>query len=211
MVAHHAAYFCLYAQAQLASAGDHAVQSLLLAQQLHAPRFEAEALAFRGEMHRLAGRMADARSDIQQALAIGRKSGMAYTGAIILGIAARITADPKEREEALSEAEALLAAGAVSHNHLLFRMDAIEACLEMGDWQRADRYATELEQYTRAEPLPLYEFFIARGRALAAAGRDPQCRDLLAELRRLVREGDRFGHAIAVAALRSAIDQLHAQ
>jgi hypothetical protein len=43
----------------------------------------------------------------------------------------------------------LLRAGAVSHNHLLFPRDAIEAYLEADDWEGVERSAAELAQYTR--------------------------------------------------------------
>src|SRR5262249_15468547 len=120
------AYFCLHDLAEFAAAADHASHSLLLAQQLHAPRFEAGALSFRAEINRLLGKGAEAQSDIQDALSMARKTGMAHTGPIILGIAALITDDGEVRRELLSEANMLLAAGAVSHSHLLFRKDAIE-------------------------------------------------------------------------------------
>jgi hypothetical protein len=58
------------------------------------------------------------------------------------------------RQVALEEGEELLRAGAVSQNHLLFPRDAIEVYLKAGDWDRAERSAAELEQYTRSEPLP---------------------------------------------------------
>src|SRR5262249_45158573 len=172
MVGHHAAFFCLQALAQFDLASDHATQSLWLAQQLHAPRFEAEALAFRADLNRLRGSRLDARSDIEQSLSIARKTGMAYTGAIVLGIAALIADEANLRRVLLAEADCLLAVGAVSHNHLLFPKDAIEVCLDMGDWERTNQYAAQLEAYTRHEPLPLMQFFIARGRVLAAIGQD---------------------------------------
>ena len=204
MIAHHAACFCLQALAQFDLAADHATQSLSLAQQLHAPRFEAEALALRADLDRLLGNRVEARSDIEQALSIARKTGMAYTGAIVLGIAALIADDTELRRVLLSEADALLAAGAVSHNHLLFPKDAIEVCLEMGDWERTNQYAAQLEAYTRHEPLPLMQFFIARGRVLAAIGVDARRRDVIPELRRLTTEAERLGCLIALPALRSA-------
>jgi tetratricopeptide (TPR) repeat protein len=210
MVAHHAAYFCLHALQQFELAVEHATRSLLLAQQLHAPRFEAEALAFYADLSRLLGNPADARSAIDQALSIGRKTGMAYTGPIMLGIAARIAEERTLKYELLAEADALLAAGAVSHNHLLFPKDAVDGCLEMGDQECARRYATQLEAYTREEPLPLTTFFIARGRALATIDDNTPCPTLIAEMRRLLAEGERLGHLIALPALRSALANIQA-
>jgi hypothetical protein len=152
MIAHHAAYFCLHDRAELEPAEEHARASLLIAQQLQAPRFEAEGLAFCAELDRLAGRWAAAASKIESAILISRKTGMAFLGPTILGTAALIADNEMKRREALAEADALLAAGTVFHNHLLFGRDAIEACLEMGDWDRAERYALELAACTRASP-----------------------------------------------------------
>src|SRR3546814_9051713 len=95
---------------------------------------------------------------------------MSYMGPVVLGILARAATDPRAREDALAEGEALLRARSVSHNYLLFPRDAIDACLEAGDWDRADRYAAWLEDYARREPMPSTDFAVARGRALAAWG-----------------------------------------
>lgn len=60
--------------------------------------------------------------------------------------------------------------GSVAHNHLQFYVDAINVMVSEGDWEQAERYAAALEDFTRPEPLPWSEFFIARSRALAAWG-----------------------------------------
>ena len=58
----------------------------------------------------------------------------------------------------------------------MFYPAAIETALNTGDWDAAERYAAALEDYTRAEPLPLIDSDIARGRALARLGpRSPRC------------------------------------
>jgi class 3 adenylate cyclase/tetratricopeptide (TPR) repeat protein len=211
MIAHHAAYFCLHDRADFDAAAEHVAQSLRIAQQLQASRFEAEGLAFRAELDRLAGRRVAAQSNIEAALVISRKSGMAYVGPIILGTAALITDDDGARREALAEGDALLAAGVVFHNHLLFGRDAIEVCLEMGDWERADRYTLALEAYTRAEPLPWSDFFVARGRALAAVGREGFGSHHRPTLQRLVQDAERSGYLIALQALRKALARVEAR
>jgi hypothetical protein len=128
---------------------------------------------------------------------------MAFLGPTILGTAPLVADDETRRREALAEADALLAAGAVFHNHLMFGRDAIEACLEMGDWDRAEHYALALETCTRPEPLPLSDFFVARGRGLAAVGRDPARADRAA-LERLMSEAERAGYLLALPGLRKA-------
>ena len=111
-------------------------------------------------------------------------------------------------DDALSEAETLLGEGVVSHNHLLFRKDAIDACLQAGAWDRADGHATALEDFARAEPTPWSDFFVARGRALAAFGRGGRDAALVAELARLSDEGKKLGLLIALPTIEAARNEL---
>ena len=108
---------------------------------------------------------------MEDAAASSRETGIAYLGAAIAGEIAAVTDAADAREAALAEGEALLAAGAVSHNHLWFRRRAMDAALRAGDWGAVEHHAAALDEYTRSEPLPWADFFVARGRALAAQGR----------------------------------------
>lgn len=67
-------------------------------------------------------------------MAISRETGMAFLGPVILGVLALAKGDGTVLDATLAEADELLAAGSISHNHLLFRRDAIEACLQVGAW-----------------------------------------------------------------------------
>jgi class 3 adenylate cyclase/tetratricopeptide (TPR) repeat protein len=193
MIAHHAAYFCQHALTDFDSAWDHAAKALSIARRLGARRFEAEALAFHGELHRLAGRRSQSLADLRHAIAIFRETGMAFMGPMALGMLALATEDPNERTSALAEAEVILASGAVGHNHLLFRKDAIDACLTVSAWDQAVHHAAALEDFTRQEPTPWSDFFIARGLALSACGRGLRDLALVTELHRLQTEGVRLG------------------
>ena len=79
----------------------------------------------------------------------------------------------------------MLERGAVGHNHLWFYRDAIEAMLSAGDAAGALRYVAALESYTRAEPLPWADLFVARGRALARAQQDYAGEEMQRELERV--------------------------
>jgi tetratricopeptide (TPR) repeat protein len=204
-IAHHAACFCYHSLLDWPEAWRHAEAALALARQLGARRFEAEALALRAELHRLAGRRSEALADVEEALAISRETGMAFIGPVILGVLALTTEDATVLGTALAEGEALLAAGSISHNHLLFRRDAIEACLHVGAWDGAERHAGALEDYARQEPSPWTEFVVARGRALAAHGRGTDIPTLTAELKRLRSEGERLEHLGALSAIDAAL------
>ncbi|HEX4186250.1 MAG TPA: AAA family ATPase, partial [Stellaceae bacterium] len=205
MIGHHAAFFCRHALTDFDAAVAHADAALMLAQQLGARRFETEALVFRAELHRLAGRRAEALADAEEAVKISRETGPAFLGPYALGALALASEDPTARQAALAEGEALLQAEAVSHNHLLFPRDAIEVYLEAGDWEGVERSAAGLAQYTRSEPLPFSDFYIARARALAARGRD---RFDTAELERLREEGERLGLRVALPEIVKAIEEI---
>ena len=91
-------------------------------------------------------------ANAEEAVKISRETGPAFLGPFALGALALASEDPTARQAALAEGEALLEAGAVSHNHLLFRRDAIDAYLGAGDWEGVERSAAGLAQYTRRSP-----------------------------------------------------------
>ena len=164
---------------------------------------------FQAELHRLAGRRADALAAAEEAVKISRETGPAFLGPFALGALALATEDPIVRQAALEEGDALLRAGAVSHNHFLFRRDAIDACLGAADWKGAERSAAALEDFTRSEPLPFSDFYIARARALAAHGAQrSNTASLAAELDRICEEGERLGLQVALPEIVKAIEAM---
>ena len=66
-------------------------------------------------------------------------------------------------------------------------------------------YLAAAQDYTRPEPLPWCDFFIARGRALAVFGRGERNPEILAELQRLRDEAERVGLKTALPALDEAL------
>jgi len=175
-------------------------------QSIDAPRFKAEIetkaalLALDAD-----GRGGRALALVREALATARQSGMAYMGPWILGVLAIATTDDAEREAALAEAEALLAAGAVSHNHAMFYPIAIELSVEREDWAEAERYAALLEAAFAAEPTPRASHEIAVARALAWAAREPASDAYQDEIHRLIAEQERLGQHFCRAALGAAL------
>ena len=192
-IAHHAAYHARYALGEFAAAQTNVDAALDLARQLKARRFEAEALAFGAELHRLAGRRDEAQGAIREALAISAETGMAYFGPVYYGILALIEDDEASRRAALSDGEALLSDNGLAHNHMLFRKDAIEALIMLHDWNEVERHAAALEDFVRQEPLPWTEFIVARARIFAAIGRGDRSKRLNDEMQRLRTEGDQLG------------------
>jgi hypothetical protein len=205
VIARHTAFLCALAVGDHAAAEEHAAHALDVAQQLGARRFESEALHFLGTVRHAQGRQAEGLDLTREGLAISRQTGMAFMGPWLLGDLALATDDPDERRAALAEGEALLAAGSLSHNHLWFYPAAIETSLQCQEWSEAERYAEALEAYTRPEPLPWADFYVARGRALAARGAGRHDRDVMKELARLRTEATRTGFRSALAALEDAL------
>ena len=151
-----------------ADASEHIAHGRWLAQRLGAHRFEAQHIEYEGRILLAQGEPDAAAATLRRAIALGRQVGLQFNGPKMLSALAMATLDAGEREVALAEAEQLLGRGAVGHNHLWFYRDAIEAMRLGADPQAMRGYAVRLQDYTRLEPLPWADLFIARGRALAA-------------------------------------------
>jgi tetratricopeptide (TPR) repeat protein len=144
-------------------------RGMRLARQLGARRFEAQGLEMEARMLLGTGRRTEAAAMLREALAMCRDAGTQFCGPKVTSALSRAVDDAAERAALLAEGKAMLAHGAVGHNHLWFYRDAIEALLSAGDAAGALEYVEALEHYARAEPLPWSDVFAARGRALAAA------------------------------------------
>ena len=161
-------------------------RALPLSRALGAKRFEAQLLGYSAMASLRRGDRGAARVDAETALGICREHGMGHIGPWILGILARLEADPPARMLALAEAEAELQRGCVSHNHIFVRELGIDTALVARDWASTHAQCASLEAYTAGQPLPFSDFLIARGRALANWGRgqrEPALCDELARLR----------------------------
>ena len=204
MIASEISYMILYEIGDLDAAETYAQRALQLSRHLGARRFEAEDLSFQAQALRSRGRRREAMELLEGALVISREVGMKYMGAFILGEIAAATDDPVRRSAALAEAEEHLERGSVSHAYLWFYQCAIDVHLSTGDWSAAERCAQSLADYTRGEPMPWSDFYVARGRALASWGSGARSDAMLAEIRRLAATaaGCRLGRA------RIALDQV---
>jgi len=111
---------------------------------------------------------------------------------------------------ALTPAERQLALGSVSHNHVDLRGIAIDALLEVGDLDGVERNCVRIESYTAQEPLPLHDWIVRRGRALARVARGERDDALAASLRALHDEGTRAELKVLLPALDRAIARVGA-
>ncbi|MEN8129683.1 MAG: BTAD domain-containing putative transcriptional regulator [Pseudomonadota bacterium] len=142
-------------------------RGLELAHQLGAGRFLGDNLAAIGEALALKGQVDEGVEYLERAYQAALDSVPTYTGAVILGVLARVTSDEERRQQAITQGQRLLEQGSLSHNHLHFYQNLIEVCLNKKDKDAALHYAAALEEYTQDAPLPWSDFYIARGRLLA--------------------------------------------
>ena len=155
-------------------------------------------LAMGGIVYRYQNRVEDALVD----------GDIRFNRPFLFGVLALVSQSSDKRRFALSEAEELLRGFSVSHNHLLFYPAAMETCLEMEEWDEMDKYGRALEQYTIAEPLPLTNLLISRGRVLAAFGRGDRTDTTRRELERLLDEVDRASQVCARRAIVRALSSV---
>jgi class 3 adenylate cyclase/tetratricopeptide (TPR) repeat protein len=154
-------------------------------------RFEAQLLALTALVALRRGERGRALKEAEEALAICRAHGMGHIGPWAYGVRALVETDPVARVRFLDEGERQLALGCVSHNHVQLRELAIDALLEIGDWNGVDANCARIRAYTADEPLPMSEFVIARGTALAQFGRGDHSDALREALLGLQAEGTR--------------------
>jgi class 3 adenylate cyclase/tetratricopeptide (TPR) repeat protein len=181
----------------------HAERGSALAQKLGARNWEpswvrqfAWALYLRGERE-------SAEELIKQAVA--NEAALAFSGGVSWGMLSVVTDNPETRMQALREGEALLRKGARALNHLHFYRHAMNACWQAAMWEKLERFAQALEEYTRDEPLPWTDFFIARGRALASVGRGQHHDSITQELTSLLGQANHMGYKASVATLEEAL------
>lgn len=136
---------------------------------------------------------------------LASETSRALLGPWNMGVLALISEDPTERRLALDTGDEMVADGVVGHCQLWFYRDAIEACLRAGDLDGVDRYVGLLEEFTAPEPLPWSDFFIARGRALAAHARSPDKPEVRDRLRELLQTAATIKMGTAIPAIEQAL------
>jgi len=107
-----------------------------------APRYRQLTLLMRGRALNALGAQAEARTVLEEAGSFAAQSGMAFHGAEILLAKAEAAVSAAERDAALAEGEAIIAAGCVGHGPLRFYPAAARLMARAGDTVRAARYAT---------------------------------------------------------------------
>jgi class 3 adenylate cyclase/tetratricopeptide (TPR) repeat protein len=169
VMADEVAGFALVGAGHDAAAVEPIMRSLPLARAIGSRRFAAIDLVMLGHVARRAGDLDGARRHLDESAELLGPIGPKFAGAMLLSARARVAASRDECARLMAEGEALLADGALSHNHFWYRGDAIDVALEAGDAAAARRHADALERYASVEPTPWSDFTVARARALADA------------------------------------------
>ena len=172
-------------------------RGLGMASAIGAKRYEATLLTELAEVDFASGRLGEAREHVDRALALFREIGMGFWGPTALGLRARMLDDEDERRRDRAEAEALLAKGSLSHNHIGYHRFGIDDALERGEWARAMAHAAAIEAYTAAEPLPYCDFLVARTRVLVGLAADPDDTALQRDLAGLKERAQRLRWPLA--------------
>jgi class 3 adenylate cyclase/tetratricopeptide (TPR) repeat protein len=152
-----------------------------------------------------AGAHLEARTLLDEALALARQTGPAFAGPLILSGISCVEQSHADAKRALGQGEAVLREPCISHCHLHFYRNAIDVSLHWRDWDEALRYAAALESYVSAEPLPWATLVIERARALAALGSGKHGDAVLGDLRRIRDEIARVGMLSALPGLDFAL------
>jgi class 3 adenylate cyclase/tetratricopeptide (TPR) repeat protein len=173
--------------------------------QLGAARFEPLRLNCLAKTLRAMGRRGEALPLLRRSVEASRQTSLAFSGPSALGALALTTDDPNERQGAIEEGESLLRVGSLAHNHFRFYRDTIDASLRAEEWGEAVRLVEALAAFAAAEPLPWTDFYVARGRALAAWGRGERGAQARAELGQLAEQARAAGLLLALPEMEYAL------
>ena len=198
-------YWTLYDLADFDRAKEEIGNARRLAERLGSGRFLAQTHTTLASILRREGQREEALETAERAVAISLDSGAGFNGPWAMSELALNTEDDEARQRHLDEGEALLRSGAVAHNHVFFYRNAMDACLGSENWGGVERYGQTLWDFTRQEPLPICDFYIARGRSLAGHGRGERSQAHAAELRRLCGEAEEAGLMLALPELQAAL------
>ena len=182
-------------------------EGLALARATGSRRYESVNLLWLADLRLQQGRRDEARQHLDVALGLARETGMGFIGAALHGRLARVVVDPDERARALCEGEALLQGPCVSHCHLWFYRDAIEASIAAAEWGAGSRYAAALEAFVSADPLPWALLIVARYRALQDLALDRHGEHTVERVVQMKMQVNSAGLGWALAAMDMALAQ----
>ncbi|MGB3491128.1 MAG: adenylate/guanylate cyclase domain-containing protein [Elainellaceae cyanobacterium] len=188
-------------QGQLDAAHQSLAEAWALSERLGNRRYRAYIMQRQSRVWIERGDHKTARTVLEEALTICRDTDMRFVSPRVLGQLARVAHSHNERLRFLAEGQNVLSQGCISHNFLWYYYDAMEACLEAQDWQRANDYAQALETYAATEPFPRSQFWVTRCRTLAALGQGDRHPSVFQTLANLRSEAEAVGFRLGVEKL----------
>ena len=93
----------------------------------------------------------------QQSVELTETVGKTFGGPTAYAVLALVSDSTQDTITALDEGERLLNEGSVAHNQFGFAEYATQAALKIGDFERVERYADKLQEFTVNQPLALSE------------------------------------------------------
>jgi class 3 adenylate cyclase/tetratricopeptide (TPR) repeat protein len=155
-------------QGRIDEAESTASEIVRLADRLGAGRFSAYGHNMLAQVALVRGERAAGRGHIAMAKNVSEGPAFSFGGPWILAVSARLEEDADVARAELERGEAMLAAGALAHNHFFFRREVLQYCLDIGDLDGVERQARQFEAYLGPETTGWTDYFIGRARALAA-------------------------------------------
>jgi hypothetical protein len=206
MVACLAATRSLYELGELDEATSNVERGLEIAEQLGADRFKPFLTIFLAHiLWAKHGPREDIDAIMEQAAQTSRATSSGFLGPWVMGTQALVSDDPEKSRQALKTAEEILAGDCVGHNYFALYRIAMEVSLRLQDWDEVNRFADALQSYSRPEPLPRTDFYIARARTLARFGRGERDDSTIRALRRLRDEAEQLELMSALPGLQQAL------
>ena len=203
------ATFAHFALAELEECREQAVEALGLVHQLGARRFEPICQLYIAQDNFCGRAAVGGYRDLGTGDSTSaNKPASTFTDQSSWGLSRSLSRDLRSEGALWPEGEVLIRGGCVGHNQLHFYPSAMQVALDLANYDEVERYAAALEDYTRPEPLPWSEFFIARGRALAGLAHGQRREALVVEVHRLQNEGQRLGLRIELKAIEANPDAL---
>ncbi len=206
--AHHTGAELELGRGRIESAREHLTQARNLFDKLGAKHYRVNNFIFWARLLTREGNRAEALESLAKADAISRETGGDWMRSWLLGQIAMSTTDSKTRIDALNEGERLIDEGSQDYIRNYFYRDGMDAALLENDWDRVEKYASEIENSTGGENIPLYDFYISRGRALAKVGCGIADDDTLRQLRQLREQAEKIELMEAIPAIDEALESL---
>jgi class 3 adenylate cyclase/tetratricopeptide (TPR) repeat protein len=203
--AHHTGAELELGRGRIESAREHLTQARNLFDKLGAKHYRVNNFIFWARLLDREGNMSEALKSLEKGDAISRETGSDWMRAWLLGQLALIADNSKTRLDALKEGERLIDEGSQDYIRDYFYRDGIDAALLEKDWDRVEKYAYEIEDSAGGESIPLLEFYVDRGRALAKLGRGTADADTLRQLQQLRGQAEQIELMEAIPAIDEAL------